>query len=138
MTGSKMTETLAALYRREMLSLLQYVRQITPYASSADKPLVARLSAMADSEGVGLEGFVNYLDRSRITMPHVGAFASAFTTFNFMAVRKLVPLLVADQKRGLADLERDLATLQPGMARDEVEKLAVRKQEHLTELEKGT
>src|SRR5262249_61627081 len=66
----------------------------------------------------------------------VGAFPSSFTNYNFVVVRKLLPEVVADHTRALAELEHDLAKLPPGDVRDQVENLAAVKRMHLTELEK--
>jgi hypothetical protein len=128
--------TLDRVYRREALSFLQYVRQTTPYAGPADRPLAGRLREMAATEADALERFADWLEDWHMTRPQPGAFPSAFTNYNFVAVRKLLPGIVTDHARALAELERDLATLPPGGVRDQVEGLAAMKRMHLTELEK--
>ena len=130
-------EALTNVYRREMLSFLQYVRHAPPYTAPTERPLATRLVEMADSERNSIGGFVDFLDRSRITVPHVGGFPTVFTNYNFIAMRKMLPLLVTDQSTGLAALERDANNLPPGPARTEVEKLLALKKMHLTELEKA-
>jgi hypothetical protein len=110
------------------------VRQAPPYAGRADGPTVAKLRGMADEELAALEALGEYLDRARVTLPHVGAFPTAFTNYNFIALRKVLPLLREDQAKGLAQLEQDAAGLSvPDRA--EVEKLVALKRRHLTELE---
>jgi hypothetical protein len=126
---------LSDLYRRELLSFLQYVRQAPPYAAAADRPKVVTLQQMADEERAALEALGEYLDRARVTMPHVGAFPTAFTNYNFVALRKILPILKDDQAKGLAQLERDAVGLPEGLDRGEVEKLIAVKRRHLTELE---
>jgi len=128
--------TLVEAYCREMLSFLQYVGQSVPYASPSDRPIVERLCELARSEAAGLDGLADYLGANRMSVPHVGAFPSAFTNYNFIAVRKLLPRLVADEGRGLADLERDATSLPPGKDRDWIEKLSSTKRMHVSELEK--
>lgn len=123
-------------YCREKLSFLQYVGQSVPYASTADRPIVERLHELARSEAAELESLADYLRAKRISVPHIGAFPSAFTNYNFIAVRKLLPQLVADEGRGLADLERDAAALSAGKHRDWIEKLSLTKRMHISELEK--
>jgi hypothetical protein len=125
-------------YRRERLSFLQYVRQATPYAGPADRTVLERVRELAGAEAAGLDGFAEYLDRTRVTVPFLGAFPSAFTNYNFVAVRKLLPELAADEARGLATLERDAAAVPPGDARTWLEKLAEAKRMHLMELGKLT
>jgi hypothetical protein len=131
-----MNERLLEAYRQERLSFLQYVRQATPYAGPADRPLLERVLALADAEAAGLDGFAEYLDEARVPVPFVGAFPTAFTNYNFIAIRKLLPDLIADEARGLAALEKDAAELPPGDARTWLEKIAEAKRLHLTELEK--
>jgi hypothetical protein len=126
---------LADVYRRELLSFLQYVRQAPPYAAAADRPTVVKLQQMADEERAALKALGEYLDRARVTLPHVGAFPTAFTNYNFVALRKVLQILREDQAKGLAQLEQDVAGLPEGPDRAEVEKLVALKRRHLTELE---
>jgi hypothetical protein len=129
-------ERLVEAYRRERLSFLQYVRQAAPYAGPADRPTLERVRELAGAEAAALDGFAEFLDAARVAVPYVGAFPSVFTNYNFVAVRKLLPELVADEARGLAALERDAAVLPPGEARAWLERLIAAKRVHLTELGK--
>jgi hypothetical protein len=130
----RMREQLSNIYRRERLSFLQYVRQTSPYAGPADRPVLERVRELAGVEAASLDKFGEYLDENRISLPHIGAFPTPFTNYNFVSVRKLLPSLVEDESRGLASLERDLATLPPGEGRTWVENLAESKRMHVTEL----
>ncbi len=123
-------------YCREKRSFLQYVGQSVPYASPIDRPIVERLRELASNEAAGLDGLADYLVANRLSVPHVGAFPSTFTNYNFIAVRKLLPHLLADVGRGLADLERDAASLSLGKDRDWIEKISSTKRVHISELEK--
>jgi hypothetical protein len=129
---------LADVYRRELLSFLQYVRQAPPYAAAADRPRVVKLQQMADDERAAVEALGEYLDRARVTLPHVGAFPTVFTNYNFVALRKVLPILKDDQAKGLAQLEQDAAGRPEGPDRAEVEKLVTVKRRHLAELESIT
>jgi hypothetical protein len=129
-------ERLVEAYRRERLSFLQYVRQATPYAGPADRPLLERVRELARSEAEGLDGLAEYLDQSRVSVRYLGAFPTSFTNYNFVAIRKLLPELIADEARGLAALEGDAAALPAGEARTWLEKLAAAKRMRVTELEK--
>ena len=130
-------ETLLGIYRRERLSFLQYVGQSTPYAGPTDRPMLKRVQELARVESEAMDRFGEYLDRNRITLPHLGAFPTTFTNYNFIAVGKLLVPLRHDAARGAAELERDVATLPTGEARTLVEDLAVAKRMHLNELEKS-
>ncbi len=129
---------LTDVYRRELLSFLQYVRQAPPYAAAADRPTVAKIQQMADEERTTVEALGEYLDRARVTLPHVGAFPTVFTNYNFVALRKILPILKNDQATGLAQLEQAAAGLPEGPDRGEIEKLVAVKRRHLTELESIT
>jgi len=131
-----MRDTLTDIYRRERLSFLQYVRQAAPYAGPADRPVLDRIRELGAVEAAALDGLAEYLDENHIPPPHVGAFPTPFTNYNFVAVRKLLPQLVEDEARSLAALERDAATLPPGESRSWIDKLAESKRMHLTELVK--
>lgn len=133
---SEMQATLFEIYRRERLSFLQYVGQATPYADPADRPMRDRVLELARVEAAQLDELADHLDRKHLTLPRVGAFPTAFTNYNFVAVRKLVPDLVADERRGLQALQHDAAALPEGDERNLIEKLAAAKQTHLNELEK--
>jgi hypothetical protein len=134
-TGRDERTTLVDAYRRERLSFLQYVRQANPFAGVQDRPLLERVQELANAEAAELDGLAEHLDRNRVTPP-VGAFPTPFTNYNFIAVRKLIPWLRDAQAQGLADLERDVASLPRGEDRSWLEKLAESKRLHLTELEK--
>ena len=134
----EMQSTLLELYRRERLSFLQYVGQATPYADPADRPMRDRVLELARAEAAGLDEFGDYLERHHVTLPRVGAFPTPFTNYNFVAIRKLVPDLVALERRGLQALQHDVAVLPEGDFRKLVQELAAAKQTHLNELEKLT
>jgi hypothetical protein len=135
-TGPDERRVLVDAYRRERLSLLQYVAQAAPFAGAADRAVVDRVRDLADAEASALDELGEYLDRHRVPPPPPGAFPTAFTNYNFVAVRKLVPMLVEDEARGLAALERDAAVVPSGEARTWLERLAESKRMHLNELEK--
>jgi hypothetical protein len=134
--GTEVQSVLLDAYRRERLSFLQYVREASPFAALEERPVLDRVRDLAAAEAAALDGLGEYLDRNRVPLPHVGAFPTPFTNYNFVAVRKLIPRLVDDEARGLTALERDAAGLPPGEARTWLEKLAESKRMHLTELEK--
>ena len=129
-------DTLLAIYTRERLSFQQYVRQATPYAGPADRATLARVRELAGAESAAMDRLGEYLDRHRVTLPHLGAFPSPFTNYNFIAVNKLLPPLREDEARGIAALDRDVTALPVGEARTMVVELAAAKRVHLSELEK--
>lgn len=136
MSACDPNERLVEAYRRGRLSFLQYIRQATPYAGPADRALLDSVRELAGAEAAALDALAGYLDDNRVTVPYLGAFPTAFTNYNFVAIRKLLPELIADETRGLDALEHGLATLPPGAARMWVEKLAEVKRMHRDKLAK--
>src|SRR5262249_34976868 len=133
---SDIQATLLEIYRRERLSFLQYVAQATPYAGPADQSMRDRILELARAVAGNLDELADYLEGKHITLTRVGAFPTEFTNYNFVAIRKLVPELVADERSGLQALQHDAAKLPEGDERALIEKLATAKQTHLNELEK--
>lgn len=129
-------DLLLNIYRRERLSFLQYVNQATPYAGAADRLTLQRVRELAAIELTATDRFGAFLDRNRITLPHVGAFPTTFTNYNFVAVGKLLEPMRQDEARGVAELERDAIALPMGEARTLVEEMAIAKRMHISELEK--
>jgi hypothetical protein len=134
--GQPTDTTLAEIFRRESRSFLQYVDQSSPYSGPAEKPVLDRIHELARTEAATLTGFAEFLDKSRVSIPHFGAFPTSFTNYNFVAVKKLVKPLVDDQAKGLVQLDLDAASLPVGEGRTWVEKIAASKRLHLSELEK--
>ena len=130
--SKRRTETLTEVYCRERLSFLQYVRQASPYAGPADKPLLERVRESRG--GVSRPTDLPIPDRNHISPCMSGRFEPLYKLQ--LCRPKLLPWLVEDETRGLASLERDAAVLPPGESRSWVEKLAESKRMHLTELVK--
>lgn len=123
-------QALLESYRREGLSLLQYVRQATPYASKSDRPLADRIRAIAESESKCLDVMANELADARLTVPSLGGFPSEHANFNYFDVRKLLPYLITEQER-LIDCLRNEITEDEGGIRPELLRL---KESHCSEL----
>jgi hypothetical protein len=113
---------------------LQYVREASPYAG-ADRPLLDAVMRVAGEESAALAAFGDFLSSIRVPLPYLGSFPVAFTDLNFVAIRSLVPKLVAEQKQDLAKLEADAAALSDPAARTAVERLVEVHRRHLKELE---
>jgi hypothetical protein len=119
--------------RRESRSLLQYVRAADPWAPAADRHLLTAVREMADKEAATLDRLAAFLQTKRVPLPHLGAFPTAFTSLNFVAVRSLLPRLIKDVGRGLDDVKRAAASL-PAEWCGPVEELLAQKQVQLETL----
>jgi hypothetical protein len=125
---------LQTIFRRENRSLLQYVRQAAPWADQPDRDRLQRVNDLADAELDALGELAAFLDAHHAPLPYLGAFPTEFTDHNFIALRKLLPLLIDDHRRGVDQLQQDCAAL-PGPARAVAERLLEAKRKHLAELE---
>jgi hypothetical protein len=87
----------------------------------------------AEREAVASLG--RFLVRQRISLPYLRPYPAHFTTINFLALDFLLPRLIEYERRSIADLERDQATLKDPTAQVEVDKLLALKRQHLPRLE---
>jgi hypothetical protein len=126
---------LQEIIRREGRSFLQYAGESFPWTTVPEQETAARLQQLVVEERDGAAALAKFLAKNRLTPPYLGAFPSYFTSYNFLAMTRLVPLLIEHQKNGVAQLERDVAGLN-GEARQQVEKLLVTKKQHCEALEK--
>jgi tRNA isopentenyl-2-thiomethyl-A-37 hydroxylase MiaE len=126
---------LRELFRRENRSFLQYVSQASPWVAFGDQSLVDKIRQLAAEEIEALEAFAGWMDRRGISLPYLGAFPTTFTNYNFVAVRKLMKPLAAEQRKELADLEADAAALTELDAKTTVEKLVELNRKHLHDFE---
>ena len=122
-------------YRREGRSLLPYAGAAELYAGGADRKLLGAVQRVAAEEADALQEFADALAGWRVAPPHLGAFPVAFTDLNFVAVRWMLPKLVADRRRAAADLAADAAAVADPAAKAGLAHLAALADRHRTELE---
>jgi hypothetical protein len=122
------------IIRREGRSFLQYSGESFPWATAPEQDTVAKLQALIGEERDAAGGLARYLAKNRLTPPYLGAYPSYFTSYNFLALHRLLPLLVQHQKHGVDELQRDVTALN-GETRHQVERLLEMKKRHLQELE---
>ena len=101
-------QRLQEVYRREYRSLLQYIREASPYAAGPDRLLRDAVLRIAKEEATALESFGAVLETLRVSLPYLGSFPVAFTDLNFVTIRHLIPKLIAEQKRDIAKLEAEV------------------------------
>jgi hypothetical protein len=120
--------------RRESRSLLQYVREAFPWTTPQERELLDKLRQLTDEERDGATALSDFLRRHRETPGYLGAYPMSFTRLNFVSLDRLLPLLVEEQRRGAARLEKELPGVQ-GETRAEVQTVLDRKRRHLETLE---
>jgi hypothetical protein len=126
---------LQEIYRREYRSLLQYAREASPYVARSDRPVLDAVKRITTEETTVLEAFGEFLEEQRVTHPYLGSFPMQYTDLNFVAIRYLVPKLVADQRIDLAKLEADRTATADAPAQAAIERLVEVHRRHLKELE---
>ncbi len=122
-------------FRRESLSMLRYVGEAYPWAGANGGGALKRLRDIEAEDREATASLGRFLFRRHVPPSFFGTFPVGFTTINFLSLEHLLPRLVADQRRAVADLERDAAAVSDPDAKAELEKLLAVTREHLSELE---
>jgi hypothetical protein len=130
------TQTLLQdILRRESRSVLMYVAEAYPWTTSMQTKALTDLQQLIAAEREAVACLGRFLVRQRIPLPYLPSYPAHFTTINFVALDFLLPRLIEHERRSIAALERDLASLKDPAARTEVEKLLALKRRHLPQLE---
>ncbi len=126
---------LQTLIRREGRSLLQYASESFPWGTSRDSAAIAQLLDMARVENARVTALAKQLIKQRVTPPYLGAYPMYFTTMNFLALDRLLPLLIEHQQADIARIEEDLKHIQDVTFRPAVQQMLELKRQHLKQLE---
>jgi hypothetical protein len=126
---------LQEILRRESRSVLTYVAEAYPWTRWAEEKSLTALQQIIAAEREAAAGLGRFLVRQRIPLPYLPPYPSHFTTINFLALDFLLPRLIEQERRSIADLERDRAALKDPAAQGEVDKLLVLKRRNLPRLE---
>ena len=125
---------LHGLIRKEARCLLQYLADATPWTASAQRGKLADLLGMAHRERELIDALIRHCLKSKLGSPVLGPYPHSFMDINFVALDFLLPLLRAEQKKRIGELEWSLLTT-PESARDLVRKLIQLKRDDLTLLD---
>jgi len=126
---------LQRLIQRESHSLLHYVCESFPWISPSEQEALARLQEINQEEVEALSVLGRFLFKHRIVPAALGAYPMNFTTINYTALDHLLPLLIDNQKGRVGELQKDLAKIKDGEARQHVERFLEMKRRHLQALE---
>jgi hypothetical protein len=135
MLNGRTQTRLQEILRRESRSFLQYVSDSVPWTRPGEKDALAQLQTLIEEERGANAAFAKFLIRNRIPVPHLGSYAVAFTTLNFVALDHLLPMLAGAERRAIADLEDDLAGFKDSECQQEIQKFLDMKRQHLKALE---
>src|SRR6516162_8836008 len=102
-------------------SLLQYVSESYPWSADAARAGLDSVAAMAREERDKVVSFTRHLQKNRLRVAPMQAFPSHFTTINFVALEYLLPKLIAEHEKEIAQIDSML----PQAGDDEIRKLAL-------------
>jgi hypothetical protein len=131
---AKDIDLLSCLVRRENRSLAQYVSEAFPWVATGEQGALTQFQQLVREEREAAAAVARYLARQRSQVPYLGPYPVAFTTINFVSFEHLLPLLIKDESKALAERERELATIQDPDARVLVQNLVDLKRRHLKTL----
>jgi hypothetical protein len=125
--------------RRTGRSLLQYAGESYPWVrDAAGLGTLTAIQHMISQEQQASAAIIKYLRRSHVPPPHLGPYPMEFTNFNFLAVHRLLELLVEHQAKDVAALEADLRRVHDPEARRLLQHLFEVKKRHLESLREMT
>ena len=101
-------------------SLLQYISESFPWSAAASAGALAKVREIAAEERVEVARFTRILQKRHISLPIKRAYPSHYTTMNFVALDYLVPKLIAEHEKEIAEIESKL----PLANDEEIQKLA--------------
>src|SRR5438046_1116142 len=105
----------------------------SPYEAEGREPAPLRVPAVAAAyAGLAVvDARGRMLLARKAALSHLGPFPSEFSSFNDMALKHVLPILVREQRRALADLESDLPHVADTEAAALVKGLVELKRQHL-------
>lgn len=86
-------------------SLLQYVCQASPWSADSSDSALARVSSIAAQERDATARLTRHLQKKRLPLAPVESYPSHFTTLNFVTLSFLLPKLIAEHEREIAEIE---------------------------------
>ncbi len=119
-------------------SLLQYFGQAVPWTTRESTGTIDKILALAKEERDETAQLTRWLQKRHVRLAAGASFPSHFTTMNFVSVDYLLPKLIAECTKEIADIER----LLDQMDDEEIRRLASRyldmKRRHLQTLQSLT
>ena len=101
-------------------SLLQYVSESFPWSADPAHTAVNQVLAIAHEERDEVARFTRILQKKHVRLPSLGAYPSHFTTINFCSLDFMLPKLIAEHEKEIAEIESRLHSAED----EEIKKLA--------------
>src|SRR5438876_7597204 len=127
--------TLQNALRAESRSFLQYVSDAFPWTSPDELAVLSKLQALIAEELEGVQTLAHLLAQARQPLPYLGSYPMSFTTINFVSLDHLLPLLIREERRSLANREQDLGRVNDADAQAAMRGIIDMKRRHLHMLE---
>lgn len=89
-------------------SLLQYVSEAFPWSADPTHSAEIKVRALAAAERDEAIRLTRWLQKQHVRMPPPASYPSHFTTINFCSLSYLLPMLIAENEREIAEIERQL------------------------------
>src|SRR5262249_37599782 len=123
------------LLRRLSRSLLQYLADAYPWTRNGDDEALGQLRQLIQEQRDAALSVARFLQKNRVTPPYLGAFPMAYTDLAYIALDHLLPKLVEEERRAVAELERAVGNVPHLDTRALVQKILDLKRGHLKALE---
>jgi hypothetical protein len=135
MIDAQSRTVLQDLVRREGRSLLQYVSESFPWITPEEQQALATLKAMVREEQEGVAAIARFLYGNRVSPAPLGPFPMNFTNINYISLDHLVPLLIENQRRRIAEMEAAVHGISDAEGRRQAGAFLAVKRQHLQKLE---
>ncbi len=123
------------VYCREQRSLLHYIIQALPYVSVHHRPLLNQLRDLAEREQACLDQIASSMLQQGMLLPPLGPFAAAYTHYNYVALKTILPKLLQEQSALLTQLNAEATACTDAEPARLLRSLYELKAKHRTELE---
>lgn len=127
-------EFMHMLVRKEARSLLQHVGESFPWVGHERREALENVLRMAKHERHQIENLIRWCIKAKLGNPPLGPYPQSFMGINFASFEFLLPLLVDDQKKRIADLEWSYISA-PEAAHGLIRDLISAKKKHLDKMQ---
>jgi hypothetical protein len=116
-------------------SLLQYVSQSFPYSADPDHAAFLQVQAIACEERDEAARLTRLMQKMHLNPPKTGSYPSHYTTMNFVTLDYLLPKLIAENEKEIAQIEAGLRQLADGETSKPAQSYVAMKRRHLEALQ---
>jgi hypothetical protein len=85
-------------------SLLQYVSESSPWSADPAHSALGTVLALAKEERDAVAQITRHLQKRHVRLPKFGSYPSHYTNINFVSLEYLLPKLVAEQEKEIAEI----------------------------------